>query len=382
MGPEAQLDEYQISNLGVVGSSPTRPSRSRDMKYEFIEERDKLVEERLLRCDDQGDLRVYSYVNWCKIWNDITLNSRGIIFNRKTGEVAARPFPKFFNLNQRIETQERNLPWHDSGGFRIFKKEDGWLGILYRYGGQHRISTRGSFKSVGAIWATEFLKKYDLTGLPDDITLIFEIICPATKIVVDYGNREDLVLLAAYNRHTGEEYDWKQVEKWGKEFDFTVVESYDQNWLGFCRGQIKQISGAELEGFVIRFANGLRIKIKSEDYFRRSALLQGITPLNVWATMEYGKVPKKMWEYVDKDYHCLLQTVSDALEARYQEVYSEVQLQFGRIVERCDRATFAQRAQKTSHPPAMFALFDGFGDRVNDYVMKQIRPHKNMIGGR
>lgn len=347
------------------------------MKYDFIEDRDRLVEERLLRCDDRGDLRIYSYVNWCKTWNDLTLNSRGIIFNRRTGEVIARPFPKFFNVDQHIETQERNLPWH--GGFRIFKKQDGWLGILYRDGGQHRIATRGSFKSVGALWATEFLKKYNLTGLPDKVTLLFELICPATHIVVDYGDREDLVLLAAYNRHTGDEYEWGQVEVWGKEFGFTVTESYDQNWLGYCRGQIKTVSGKELEGFVIRFASGLRVKIKSEDYFRRSALLMHLTPLTIWNNMVDGQVPRELWTEIDVDYHDQLNAIAEVLVGQYDEILAEVNQQFGRIVERDDRRIFAQRAQKMFHQPAMFALLDGQSKRVDDYVMKRIRPHGNVM---
>lgn len=347
------------------------------MKYDFIEERDKLVEGRLLRCDDLGDLRIYSYTNWCKTWNDLTLNSRGIIFNRKTGEVVAQPFPKFFNMDQRMETQERNLPWH--GGFRIFRKEDGWLGILYRDGGQHKIATRGSFKSVGAVWATEFLKRYNLDGLPDDVTLLFELICPATHIVVNYGNREDLVLLAAYNRHTGVEYDWKIVERWSKEFGFTLAESYDREWLGHCRGQIKTVSGDELEGFVIRFYNGLRVKIKSEDYFYRSALLSNLTPLTIWKTMVDGQVPRKVFDDITKDYHEPLLKIAKALELRYAQVYNEVNRQFYSITERDNRAIFAKLAQKMFHQPAMFALFDVQLERVDAYVMKRIRPHKNVI---
>lgn len=350
------------------------------MRYDFIEKRDKLVEERLLRCDDLDDLRVYSYTNWNKTWNDLTLNSRGIIFNRKTGEVVARPFPKFFNMDQRIETQERNLPWH-GGGFRIFKKYDGWLGILYRHAGQHKIATRGSFKSPGAIWGTEFLKKYPLAGLPDEVTLLFELICPITRIVVNYGDRQDLVLLGAYNRHTGEEYGWDQVEAWGKEFGFTVTESYDQNWLGHCRGQIKTVPGNELEGFVIRFANGLRVKIKSEDYFRRSHLMAGLTPLNIWATMVDGKVPQEIWDITDVDYHCLLEQLAEKLEFHYWSIRQEISQQFTGIVNQGDRGAFARAAKQMSHAPAMFARLDQQEKRVDDYVMKLIRPHQNVLEG-
>lgn len=347
------------------------------MRYDSVDERDELVKEKLLRCDDRGVLRVYSYTNWCKTWNYLTLNSRGIILNRKTGEVVAQPFPKFFNMDQIEDTQERNLPWSD--GFRIFKKYDGWLGILYRDDGQHRIATRGSFKSVGAVWATEFLKKYDLTYLPDEVTLLFELICPATKIVVDYGDREDLVLLAAYNRHTGEEYDWQHVEDWSDQFGFTLTESYDQQCLEHCREQIKSVPGDELEGFVIRFNNGLRVKIKSEDYFRRSHLMAGLTPLNIWATMVDGKVPEEMWSIIDVDYHDTLNGLVKTLESQYLNMRQEINHQFISIVDRESRGEFARAANKVSHTPAMFARLDQQVKRVDDYVMKLIRPGGNVF---
>lgn len=347
-------------------------------EHEFIQIRDKLVYEKILRCDNKGDLVIYTYSNYCKDWNVITLNSRGNIYNRKTAEIVAQPFPKFFNMNQRMETQEWNLPWQD--GFRIFKKQDGWLGILYRDGGQHRISTRGSFKSIGAIWATEFLKKYDLTYLPNEVTLLFELICPATRIVVNYGDREDLVLLAAYNRHTGEEYDWQHVEDWSDQFGFTLTESYDNNQIGDCLEQLKNTPGSELEGFIIRFTNGLRVKIKSEDYFRRSALLANLTPLTIWENMQDGKVTEDVWNAVDKEYHYQLNVIAKVLIRQYNEIADEIDEQFDRIVERDDRGIFAQRAQKMFHQPAMFALLDHQYKRIDDYIMKRIRPHGNIMG--
>lgn len=354
------------------------------MKYDFIEQRDELVKQRLLRCDDLDDLRIYTYVNHCKTWNDLTLNSRGIIFNRKTGKVVGRTFPKFFNMNQRVETQERNLPWHL--GYRIFRKEDGWLGTLFRHAGQHKIATKGSFKSIGAIWATERLKRYDLTNLPDEVTLLFELICPETHIVVDYGDREDLVLLAAYNRHTGEEYDWEQVEKWSKEFGFTLIDSYDQNWLGYCRGQLKTVAGNELEGFVIRFNNGLRVKIKSEDYFRRSDMIKRLTPLGVWRTMVHGVVPVHVWRMIDPEYYDLLNTIAQTLKTKYAAVQSEINEQFSQICNYSDRKTFAEVVKRMTHTSALFAVYDALNKYggspagyVDDYIMKLIRPKNNKI---
>jgi RNA ligase len=365
------------------------------MKHDCIEKRDRLVEEGVLRCDDLDDLRIYNYTNHCKQWDETTLNSRGIIFDRKTGKVVAQTFPKFFNMNERIDTQERNLPWHD--GFRIFTKEDGWFGILYRHAGQHKIASRGSFSSPGALWATEFLKRYDLTNLPDEVTLLFEMICPITKIVVEYGDREDLVLLAAYNRRTGEEYDWEQVEKWSKQFGFTLVDSYNNTWLGHCRGLLKNVPGNEQEGFVIRFANGFRIKMKSEDYFRRHHLLSNLTPLVMWNNMVDGEVPKDVWDQVDVEYHDLLDDIVSVLEKQYMTLMHEIRQEFNDIYfsrlekyhevprgpkdemfqPQVSRRDFAIEANKGKHAPGVFALLDGHYHKVDRYVMKMIRPHGN-----
>ena len=280
-------------------------------------------------------------------------------------------------MDQRRDTQEHNLPWR--GGFRLFRKEDGWLGILYRIDGEHRIATRGSFKSSGAVFATSLLKKYNLDSLPDDVTLVFEIICPITRVVVDYGDRSDLVLLAAYNRHTGEEYSWDQVSAWGREFGFTFAESYDKHWLGYCRGQLKTVSGAKLEGFVIRFDNGLRVKIKSEDYFRRSHLLMSLTPIGVWNEMEYGKVSPSLWDIIDADYHDTLDGLAFALEQKYSEVKSEIERQFNQIECQPNRAAFAREAAKMSHQAAIFSMFDSNDNNVDQYIMKHIRPGNNVI---
>jgi len=344
----------------------------------YIKERDDYVTRGLLRCDDLDDLRVYTYTNSCKHWDYITMNSRGIIVNRKTGEIVSQPFPKFFNMGQRQETQEHNLPWHE--GFRIFEKCDGWLGILYRHNGQYKIATRGSFKSTGALWATKILNEcYRLDGLPDEVTLLFELISPLTKIVVDYGQREDLVLLGAYNRHTGEEYQWDQVQSWGEEFGFLTANSWPKEYLGYCRGLLKSKPGNELEGFIIRFANGLRIKIKSEDYFRRSKILQQINPLGIWDIMQNGNLPEYIWNMVDKDYHEDIEKIYHTLASRYRTIREEIDNQYKVCTGASSRNVFAKIAKTMSHAPAMFCLLDKQDNKVDEYIMKKIRPKNNIL---
>ncbi|QOR67967.1 hypothetical protein IM538_07490 [Cytobacillus suaedae] len=46
-----------------------------------------------------------------KRWNELTLNCRGLIVNERTGEILARPFPKFFNYGE-IPELEVDIPFH------------------------------------------------------------------------------------------------------------------------------------------------------------------------------------------------------------------------------------------------------------------------------
>src|SRR5262249_39056207 len=105
-------------------------------------------------------------------WNWFELNGRGLILNAKTGEVVALPFPKFFNWGENGRTTDSPIKF-------ITEKIDGSLGMLYRANGTYRIATRGMFDSEQAIWATRFLHEhFQLDGLEDELTLLFEMIYP------------------------------------------------------------------------------------------------------------------------------------------------------------------------------------------------------------
>ncbi|MHA2279526.1 MAG: RNA ligase [Promethearchaeota archaeon] len=355
--------------------------------------RDELVDQQLLRCDDKGDFRIYTYTDNCTYsaaWNDVTMNSRGIILNRSTGEVIAHPFPKFFNVGEREETMEHNLPWTDD--YLVFEKMDGWLGTLYRYEGEHCVATRGSFDGMGiGSWATAYLRQnHDLTGLPDEVTLVFEIICPQTHIIVDYGDREELILLAAFNRHTSEEYDWNQVVEWAKQFGFPIPRIFGSD-IQACQSFLTTHSGNEMEGFVIRFEN-LRVKIKSEDYKRRAAIVANLTPLSIWKVLRDGidvgsedlfAPLESMRETVDADYLDQFNELVDNLRKAYTEVYDDIHSEYERLCSKscADRKEFALKVQSLGlcHPNAMFSLADNKKKAIEKYILKKIRPNANVL---
>src|SRR5262249_12861239 len=152
---------------------------------------------------------------------DLTRNSRGHVFDLQTGECVAWPFPKFFNLGENQESLPDKFPWDQP--YEIYEKMDGWLGLLYRHEGKFKVASRGSFHSTGATWATEFLQGYDLSSLPNEVTLCFEIIHPEHQIILNYRGQRTLVVLAAFNRFTGEEYPRAVVAEWARRIGLPLV---------------------------------------------------------------------------------------------------------------------------------------------------------------
>jgi len=207
-------------------------------------------------------LLLFSYMATCQFkkpeeWNWFEQVSRGLVIDAKTGEVVARPFDKFWNYG---EVQP-------SGDIvEITEKVDGSLGIGFYHGGQWQICTRGSFESEQAVWATKFLREnYDLCGVQTEITLLFEIIYPDNRIVVDYGDREDLVLLGIRNTKGKADWWFTAVKHFANCYGFKTPPVYEVEDIDRLLEKAKTL-GPEHEGWVVRYSDGTRVKIKGAAY--------------------------------------------------------------------------------------------------------------------
>lgn len=163
------------------------------MKYD-LSKFEELYEQGYLRKSEKENLVLYGYTNKCtydRHWNEYTKVARGLILDKNTGEVVAKPFEKFFNLNEHETTFLKNLPIHLP--YEVLEKVDGSLGIIFNHNGYWDVATRGSFYSDQAIKAYELLNNYDLTLIPKEYTLLVEIVYPENKIIVNYGKEEKLV---------------------------------------------------------------------------------------------------------------------------------------------------------------------------------------------
>ena len=165
------------------------------------------------------DLFIYNYsplVQYQKLWNEITLMTRGLILDKEMN-IVARPFKKFFNLEEHSPGEIPNE------AFDVFNKEDGSLGILYWINDKPAIATRGSFSSDQALHATQLLRdRYGHTfdSLDREHTYLFEIIYPENRIVVNYGDLDDLILLAVIDSQTGQDLSIPDI-------GFPIVKKFD-----------------------------------------------------------------------------------------------------------------------------------------------------------
>jgi RNA ligase len=214
----------------------------------------------------QGELLLFNYTAraaYARRWNDVERVCRGLIVHVPTATVRALPFEKFFNLGETPDTTLEALP---AGPCEITAKMDGSMAILYRADGGPAIVTRGSFTSSQAQWATAHLRaRYDLRDLQDDVTLLFEIIYPENRIVVNYGALEALVLIGA-RRLDGYDYTYPELAGIAARYGFPLVGREPAQRIHDVVPLIETSTG--VEGWVVRFPNNLRVKVKTADYFR------------------------------------------------------------------------------------------------------------------
>ena len=303
-------------------------------------------------------LHIWNYtpeVQYGQLWDNITLSCRGLVTDDR-GNVLAKPFKKFFNIEE-----DRHVPTQD---FEVFEKMDGSLGIVFKYNGEVIYATRGSFASDQAKWMAKYGEKYNFKDiLVEGFTYLFEIIYPENRIVVDYGDQERLVLLGIINTETGEEipYDDILFDGWDIVQKYDGIRDYSE-----LKGKIDN----NAEGFVVRFSNGDRMKIKGEEYLRLHKIMTNISTTGVWEHLSTGGDINELLKDVPDEFYKKIKDYADTLSYGYYQVSeycgkTHYNFRYGKYNDREVEPTkkeFAQHVLTNGHPPyraVMFAMWDG-----------------------
>lgn len=324
------------------------------------------------------DLVIYNYTQKAQITpgafdNPAVMNSRGLIAN-KSGKIVARPFPKFFNYGDPV------LGYLDlDEQVWVTDKYDGSLGILYPIGGaQYSIATRGSFGSDQASQATLiWLDKYQWRFTPNWMkwTYLFEIIYPENRIVVDYGDRRDLILLGLVNNRTGEVESPLVSDYPGPKAEHLPYST--------LREALSAEPRPNAEGMVVHLRDtGRMLKIKQDDYVALHKIVTGLSERSVWEYLGEHDSLDGLLEDIPDEFHSWVRGVGSRLYQlldywynRALDVYAET---VGVIEARKDQREMRKEfalAVKDVRPelrPYMFALYDG--KNIRPMIWNNLKP--------
>jgi len=288
-------------------------------------------------------------------WDEVTLHCRGLVVDN-FGNVVARPFKKFFNMEEGQHTSTKD--------FDVYEKMDGSLGIAFYYQNQWVFASRGSFTSEQAIKGFEMFKdKFQQSHFSKDSTYMFETIYPANRIVVDYIGEDRLVLLGRIGTKSGEEYSLDTFRKNG----YDVVREYKIKDYTKLKGLI----GNNFEGFVVKFSNGDRMKIKGDEYIRLHKIMTEISTKSVWECLSNGDDIYEMLKDVPDEFF-------KGIEKYIKELKSEYSMIEGKAIatflynKHLNRKDFAEQVVWNKYASVLFKMKDD--KEYSDNIWRLIKP--------
>ncbi|WP_433215764.1 RNA ligase [Dactylosporangium sp. CS-047395] len=299
------------------------------------------------------------------VWNAATLACRGLVVSRD-GRVLARPFAKFFNHGQ------PGAPALDlDGPVAVTDKADGSLGVLFPTPDGWALATRGSFDSEQArhatkLWRRRYAGRFEP---PAGLTLLFEIIYPGNRIVLDYGDLDDLVLLGAVDIATGRSHGPSAVPGWPG----PAVESFGYATLAEALAAPPRDNR---EGLVVHFTvPDTRVKIKYSEYVRLHRIVTGLNARVVWEAMLADGLDELL-EPLPDEFHAWAVDIAAGLTASVQALAADVEREYAQVVvglpDGWTRKDFALAVAKSPRRGCLFLRLDG-----KDYsalLWQQARP--------
>jgi RNA ligase len=304
-----------------------------------------------------------------RLWDDVTLLCRGLVTDDK-GNIVGRPMRKFFNIEEQKHKATKD--------FEVFDKLDGSLIMAFEYNGEWVICSKGSFISDQKLAAEKLfykLKYNEYFKGNNGFTMVFEYLSDWNRIVVRY-DEERLVLLTIIS-NLGKEID---VQPFGSK-------AYQSNF-GFV-DVVKKYNGIEdysvlkkmipnnAEGFIVKFSNGDRCKIKGEEYLRLHKLMTNVSTTSVWEHLVNGVTMEDILQDVPDEFFDVIKEYEQELEQKYWNLADNVISLFKEYY--VEGMTGKEFAEKIKHIPQPYngLLFSQFNFKFHGYsetIWNHLRP--------
>jgi RNA ligase len=325
------------------------------------------------------------------VWDRATSLCRGIIITRGQdgGEIIARPFTKFHNYGSDTPGGESQaIP---IGQPVIWEKMDGFMCTTYRWENKDYIASKGSFHSVHAKWATAQIRKMFGGRIPidDGTTLVFEGLHKDLRVVIDYKERQELVLLAAIDGETGEELPPGVLEGLATGLGFNTPLNYELT-LEQARAASLGDGKCSEEGYVLTWYRAgqppFRLKMKFIEYLRLHRMVTGVSPKRIWDVLSTGST--EIDEYLSQStpwFSAFVQKWIKALNTEYGRINDAAMTVYVKGLDAAGdwnchgnlgqiRKAFAEvvtRSENREFSAVAFAMLDGKDYRL--VIWKQVR---------
>lgn len=293
------------------------------LKINDIMDRDelrKLIEERYISCVVSPDARLvlYNYTEkatYDRIWTPETRACRGLVTEATTDRIIARPFEKFSNIDESgFPESALDALLARPGPVEITDKLDGSMIVMWHYANEWHCSTRGSFTSTQALAARRWLDAFDLRNWPTDYTFIAEWCAPDNRVVLKYEQPE--LRLIGVREYDGHDARYAELCAWGEVLGLPVVPVVTDCDLETL--VTRRVFTTGVEGWVARWPDGYRVKIKTEDYLRLHRLISGFSPSRVRDLMLTGGAQRYAQELPEE-----IRVEAEAIIATLERLCSE-----------------------------------------------------------
>lgn len=231
----------------------------------------------------------YTVINYNVMMADtfdcnIRRECRGIIFDTASGEIIRRPFHKFFNVNEREETQDHVVDL--SRPHAILEKLDGSMIAPFVVNDQLIWGTKMGATEVAEpvedfVLLHENYSQFARFLIRRGYTPIFEWCSRKQRIVLDY-KEDQLILTAIRDLTTGRYMSWDLVTNTADLYFIPVVGKWetgvdmDNKTMSSFVSYVRDLE--DVEGFVVRFSDGHMLKLKCHWYLQihkaKEAILQ------------------------------------------------------------------------------------------------------------
>lgn len=223
-----------------------------------------------------------------KKWDDVVVKARGLFFNTETGEIVARGYEKFFNIDERPETKMDALGASLAFPITGYVKENGYLGNIGYDAKTDELFIASKSTAAGdfALWLREIFNATVPADTQDRIrrylrdaeaSMVFEVIDPQRDPhMIDY-ERPKLVLLDVFHRSSvTEKLPYEDLKKVGarfglevkrRAFEFKAFAAFD-GWLKSATKDLtyRHSGGEDIEGIVFEDQKGFQTKAKLPHY--------------------------------------------------------------------------------------------------------------------